>query len=158
MADPTANLYAWLGIGPTQTAQRLAELEALFAEDATFVANGVTVGTSRTAIMAAVRSVTGWLSHNALSISANAAFLAGTYRNDYADGTSSNGCVASAPARRPSPGASGQAGSSARPGSSRVGSQQVAFDVVIAEYAGRVKACHQTEEVIETFVRGRRRE
>ena len=92
MSDPTANLYAWLGSAPGPTTQLLDQLESIVAEDIRFVANGVTVGTTRAEVMAALRAVPGWESHNTLSAITNAAYVATTYRNDYADGSSSYGC------------------------------------------------------------------
>ena len=95
MANPSNNFAAWYG-GTTEMSDRtLATLEAVFADDTVFTVNGVVIGSSRAAIMSAIRGAVaaGWTHHNTLSTAVNGDFMVGTYENQYADGSTSKGAA-----------------------------------------------------------------
>lgn len=95
MSNPSANFAKWFDTSLEMGDTTLQNFEAAIADNIVFTLNGVTVGTDRVSVMAAMRSAiaTGWTHHNTLSVSMNGEFMASTYRNDYSDGTSSQGCA-----------------------------------------------------------------
>ena len=95
MSNPSANFAKWFGTNLEMSGTTLQNLEAALADNVVFTLNGAVVGTSREAVMTAIRSAisAGWSHHNTVSINVTGDFMASTYRNDYNDGTTSNGCA-----------------------------------------------------------------